>query len=140
MIESIRAEEPKNCRCGQRQLQLCDFRDVAGMQLWQVPVMCSNRSVPHSFQFSPPWFERPRGPQISSPRHKAKLSLLGHSAGSIGSPSRSVHLRCCCPTRFLFAKSVNRSLRSLPGSFVRGRARFCKHLIVLLCRLQKRKP
>jgi len=32
-------QRPKNCRCGQRQLQLCDFRDVAVMQLWQVPGM-----------------------------------------------------------------------------------------------------
>jgi len=110
------------------------------MQLWQVPVMCSNRSVHRSFQFSPPSFERPRGPQISSPRHKAQLSLLGHSAGSIGSLGRLVHLRCCCLRRFLFAKSVSRSLRSQPGSLARGRARFCKHPIVSLCRLQTRMP
>ena len=31
--------ETQECRCGQGQLQLCDFRDVAVMQLWQVPVV-----------------------------------------------------------------------------------------------------
>src|SRR5439155_18225690 len=50
-LKAFGAEWPKNCSCGERQLQLCDFRDVAVMQLWQVPVMCSNRSVHRSFQF-----------------------------------------------------------------------------------------